>query len=56
MIIVKEIMDTNNLRSMKVNHILQKFHKFLCLKESVQTKENSVTQVKCIGLTGVTKG
>ena len=43
MIIVKEIMDTNNLRSMKVNHIFQKFHKFFCMQNFVEAKENSVT-------------
>ena len=41
MIIVKEIMNTNNLRSMKVNLIFPKFHKLLCMQNFVEAKENS---------------
>ena len=54
MIIVKEIMNTNNLRSMKVNLIFQKFHKLFCMQNFVEAKENSVTEAKRV-LTAVRK-
>ena len=54
MIIVKEIMNTNNLSSLKVNLIFQKFHKLFCRPNFVEAKENRVTEAKRV-LTAVRK-
>ena len=54
MIIVKEIMNTNNLRSMKVNLIFKNFHKLFYMQYFVIAKENSVTEAKRV-LTAVRK-
>ena len=47
-------MNTNNLSSLKVNLLFQKFHKLFWLQNFVEAKENSVTEAKRI-LTAVRK-